>query len=71
MVDVAAVYAFRGVDAMAFKRLEVAGVREPVQFIEIVDEILESERPAPNSTFMFLSASLPAYLVSLSNMFAP
>ena len=39
MVDVAAVYAFRGVDAMAFKRLEVAGVREPVQFIEIVDEI--------------------------------
>ena len=47
MVDVTAVYAFRGVDAMAFKRLEVAGVREPVQFIEIVDEILESERPAP------------------------
>lgn len=32
---------------MAFKRLEVVGVREPVQFIEIVDEILESERPDP------------------------
>lgn len=71
MVDVTAVYAFRGVDAMAFKRLEVDGVREPVQFIEIVDEILESERPAPSSTFMFLSVSLPAYLVSLSNVFAP